>query len=61
MSEDGIKPKCIVCRQKLEKAGALLFSPPNSIDNGEEVGKYHICSDCWSVLKNRWRVEISDV
>jgi hypothetical protein len=45
-----IKPKCDKCHRELTAYGALAFSPPETFPDescGREVGKYHICADCW--------------
>lgn len=52
MKPTGLILKCNRCCSLLEKPGALLFSPPESlIDNGvltDHCHKYHLCCDCYN-------------
>lgn len=52
-----IAPKCDKCQKELKKPGALVFSPPESVEAHAPVDKYHVCSDCWRKwLKPAFRV-----
>jgi hypothetical protein len=42
--------KCALCKQELDRPGALLFAPPlHSFDDftTDEVSKQHICAKCY--------------
>ena len=48
-----MKIKCDKCRDEFEDFGALVFSPPETLEDGtcaKEVNKYHICPHCFSKL-----------
>lgn len=42
-----MKPICAICGEEFEEAGGLLFEPPETVRETVEVGKFHICSNCW--------------
>jgi hypothetical protein len=42
---------CLICDEKLEKPGAILFSPPTP--SPELCYKFHICEKCFISLYNR--------
>lgn len=43
-----LKIKCDICNNELNKAGALLFTPPV---HKSDVDKYHICVKCWPKVR----------
>jgi hypothetical protein len=50
--------KCCCCTNELDRAGALIFSPPFHEDDVVvlstfQVHKVHVCNRCW-VLLVRW-------
>jgi len=48
-----IKPLCDRCSKELTEFGALLFSPPEE----RTVKKFHICKECYDVLKKEMKSE----
>lgn len=50
-----IEPICDLCGQRLTKPGALVFSPPATVERGSEVKKYHVCTrpSCWPGIESR--------
>ncbi len=42
-----INPICDLCKEELNRYGALLFSPPED----KKVIKTHICKECYCKLK----------
>jgi hypothetical protein len=44
-----MKIKCDICKKRLKKKGALLFSPPKH----RKVEKIHICRKCYKKI-NRY-------
>jgi hypothetical protein len=45
--------KCALCKQELDKPGALLFSPPNDTLSSNDVDlviKQHICVECYDLI-----------
>ena len=57
-----IKFNCYFCQKELVEPGALLFAPPEKIDNGGEtfytplVHKYNVCGECFDkiILMPTW-------
>jgi len=37
-------PQCDLCQEKLDRPGALVFSPPEA---DGRVNKLHVCMVCW--------------
>jgi hypothetical protein len=46
-----IKVICVKCKKELDKAGALLFSPPWKPDV-EITTKQHLCCECYEKIHN---------
>jgi hypothetical protein len=49
-----IRPVCDVCKKELEGFGGILLSPP---DKHGSVKKFHICAECYRVMRNHYRLE----
>jgi hypothetical protein len=49
-----IKPVCDVCKKELQGFGAILLSPPGT---DSSVKKFHICMECYKVMKNHYRLK----
>lgn len=45
-----ISPKCDACGKELLEPGALLFSPPETVEKCAPVTKYHVCAPCYTRL-----------
>ena len=53
-----INLKCFLCGKKLDKPGALLFSPPDHIykmkqnltEDIDKVDKRHLCTSCYFLI-----------
>jgi len=48
-----IKPICDKCKKELNDFGAILLSPPN----GKNVKKFHVCKECYTLLKKEWKLQ----
>ena len=42
-----IKVDCFICDRELDRAGAILLSPP---DKSDRVIKRHICDVCYALI-----------
>ncbi len=46
-----IKPKCDRCKKELNVPGALVFSPPVSVEQASSVTKFHVCDEgCFDAM-----------
>ena len=54
-----IKPKCDKCLEELDEFGAIVLSPPDSVNM---VRKFHLCVTCYEKLFNDYfyKNEVSD-
>ncbi len=49
-----ISPICDACGKELQEPGALLFSPPPTVEKHAPVTKYHVCVPCYRELLDRF-------